>query len=170
MNYILQQLEGGDLRSIGKTNSIVKQIKTQEQFNLLFEGLLNNDRLIAMRAVDAIEKITQTKKKFLVKHKTSILKLLANTNHIEFKWHIALLVSRLTLNDSELNSVWNILAKWAIDKSESKIVRVNALQSLFNLAQIHTAQQPALKQIIYQLKQENIPSINARIRKLFDIN
>lgn len=53
-----------------------------------------------------------------------------------------------------------------MNKKESKIVRVTALQSLFELAQQYPTQQQAFDQTIHQLKNENTPSITARIKKL----
>lgn len=41
---------------------------------------------------------------------------------------MALLVSRLKLAKSEIGKVWATLMKWALDKKESKIVRVNSIQ------------------------------------------
>lgn len=51
-------LAGGDLRSIGKSNSVAGKIKTQNDFDKLFECLFHKDRHVVMWAADAIEKIT----------------------------------------------------------------------------------------------------------------
>jgi CRISPR/Cas system-associated protein Csm6 len=56
MSKLQKHLKGGDLRSIGKVETIVKTIKTQYDFDNLFKGLFNNDRLVIMRTADAIEK------------------------------------------------------------------------------------------------------------------
>lgn len=79
---------------------------------------------------------------------------------------MAQLSSWLEWNSLERKAVWNTLSAWAKDKKESKIVRVNAIQSLFDL----TIQCPELKNqfqsIVSAIKSENIPSLNARLKKL----
>lgn len=66
---LVKQLSGGDLLSVGNSNSIATLIKTQKDFNLLVECLSHKDRVIVMRSVDAIEKITISNPLFLAKHK-----------------------------------------------------------------------------------------------------
>jgi uncharacterized protein with von Willebrand factor type A (vWA) domain len=159
-------LKGTDLRSIGAANAVVKQINSKQLFDQLFACVFNADRLIAMRSIDAVEKVTQTQPHYLAPHKKAVLELLAQAEHKEAKWHLALLASRLKWMQNELGTVWQILTAWALNQKESRIVRVNALQALFDLLQ----QQPALvgdfHQTIQQVKIENIPSITARLKKL----
>jgi hypothetical protein len=126
-------LKGGDLRSIGKANEVVKEVKNQSDFDTLFNGLFNSDRKIVMRSADAIEKITIKNSGYLSKHKKKILLLCATAKDKELKWHLALLVSRIKLTEEEFGIVWQTLINWATDKNESKIVRVNSIQSLSNL-------------------------------------
>lgn len=38
---------------------------------------------------------------------------------------------RLNLSDKEIEMVWQTLAGWALDKTESKIERVNSIQALY---------------------------------------
>lgn len=159
-------LLGGDLRSIGKANEVVGRVKHQEEFDILFDAMLGQDRLKAMRAADAVEKITLRRPEFLLSHKTDLLNLCRQATHIELKWHLALLVSRIPLSEAETGEIWALLSQWATDKKESRIVRVNSLQTLFDLLQNH----PELKQdflwMVSGLERENIPSLNARLRKI----
>ncbi|HKW87164.1 MAG TPA: hypothetical protein VJN21_00250 [Candidatus Acidoferrales bacterium] len=56
---ILKTLSCGDLRSIGRSNKIVARVLAKPSlFSKLFRGLSSGDRIIRMRAADAIEKIT----------------------------------------------------------------------------------------------------------------
>jgi len=159
-------LKGGDLRSIGKANSIVELIKTQNDFDELFTGLNSSDRKVVMRTADAIEKITITNADYLQKHKNQLLQLCETATNIELKWHLALLISRVSLTNKELGGIWQILTNWATDKQESKIVRVNSIQGLFDLLR----QEPKLIQdfnlTLATIENEKIPSINARIKKI----
>ena len=55
---------------------------------------------------------------------------------------------------------------WARDPSESKIVRVNALQALFDLIGQDQGLEKEFNILIKELEKEDIPSVNARIGKM----
>ena len=52
------ELPGGDLKSVGNSDSVVSEIQNQHSFESLLKLLYQSDRLVVMRAADAIEKIT----------------------------------------------------------------------------------------------------------------
>ena len=162
----MEFLAGNDLRSLGKSSDIFSLINDQNSFDKLFGLLYNNDRATVMKVVDTIEKITLTKKEYLQKHKLEIIKLCEEVENIELKWHLAQLLERLKYTNDEIKIVKKILAKWILDKKESKIVRVNSIQSLFELEKIYKNKQNNFLEIVNKIKQENISSINARIKKL----
>lgn len=159
-------LQGGDRRSIGKANEVAKSVATQNDFDALFEGLYHPDRNIAMRVADAVEKVSLDKPSYLEKHKARILDLFYQATHIELRWHLALLVSRLNLTRSETGAVWRRLSTWAQDLTESRIVRVNSIQAMFTLAQADPELRDELQSVVEAVTQENVPSLNARIRRL----
>lgn len=159
-------LKGGDLRSIARVAELLPLITTQADFDELFRYLLSSDRLLAMRAADAIEKITVGTPTWLDSHKRELLQLLNSAKDKELKWHLVLLVSRVKLSGSEVEQVWNKLSGWVKNKSESKIVRVNALQSLYDLSLKYEDRGDDLDHVMKALGKEGIPSINARIRQL----
>ena len=74
--------------------------------------------------------------------------------------------NRLNFTPAETGKVWNILTQWVTDRNESKIVRVNALQSLFIIQKQHPQLQKDFSLIVAIISREQIPSLNARIRKL----
>lgn len=119
-----------------------------------------------MRAVDAVEKVTAKHPGLLRLHKSQLLELLNSADHKELKWHVAQLIPRLDLTLAELKNVWHRLAYWALNKTESKIVRVNALQGLFELSKVNPELKDDFEKIISAVDHEMIPSIQARIRKL----
>ena len=166
MKRIADILKGGDLRSLGQSNKVVASIDNQQGFDELFQLLFHPDRKVVMRSADAIEKITLKNAGFLKQHKASILKLIETAKHIELKWHLALIVSRLHLTRKEFDKVWHILTDWANDKKESRIVRVNSLQGLYNLLQTKQELKQGFNLTMSQIENENIPSINARIRSI----
>lgn len=167
MNNFFHLLQGGDLRSIGRSEEIIKMVNNQRDFDQLFPLLLSDERLTAMRAADVIEKITLVNPEYLQKHKSEIIELSEHTLHKEIKWHLALILSRLSLTEGQLSFVWQRLSGWARDPKESKIVRVNSLQGLFDLSQKKKGFAGDFHNTVAGIRKENIASINARIKKLY---
>ena len=166
MSKLQKQLKGGDLRSIGKVEVIIKAIKTQTDFNNLFKGLFATDRLVIMHSADAIEKVTLLHPEYLKQYKKQILKLLKSAEHIELKWHLAQLITRVNLNETEIGIVWDTLTKWALNTKESRIVRVLSFQGLFDLLKQYPELNKDFNDTMLILEKEPIPSIAARIRIL----
>jgi len=155
-----------DLRSLGRSSEIISNIKTQKDFDELFEYLYHDDRAVVMKSVDVIEKITLKRSDYLNKHKTEIIELSNKSKNKEFKWHLAQLLGRLNYTKNELFLVWKILKENALNTNESRIVRVNSIQSLNDLLKTNKEFTQDFKEIINIIEEENVPSINARIRKL----
>lgn len=155
-----------DRRSIGNVNEIIQSIQTQQEFDNLFKNLLSHERIIAMRSADAVEKLTRKNHVWLESHKPVLLELLHSTVDKELQWHVAQLVTRVDLTDKELYVVWDKLAYWMLNKNESKIVRVNSLQALYDLSRDNPTLRLALTHLLDSVRHENIPSLDSRIRKL----
>jgi len=166
MKEIKEYLNGNDLRSIGNSEEILELIHSQKDFDKLFSYLCDENRHIRMKAIDIIEKITTKEGKYLKKYKNEIIEFTENNNNIEFKWHLAQLLPRLEYNNEEINIVWEKLKQWALDTKESKIVRVNSLQSLYELQNENKKFVSEFVEIIKHLRAENISSINSRIKKI----
>ncbi len=159
-------LSGGDLRSIGQSNKAVSSVRSQEDFDELFQCLYNDKRIIVSRAADAIEKVTVNHPKYLFNYKRNILELCESDTNIELTWHLALIAPRLNLTQKEAVNIWTILTGWASNTEGSKIVRVNAVQGLFEMLKQFPEFKESFHKLISDLKPEGISSINARIRKL----
>jgi|UPI0008473600 hypothetical protein len=166
IEQLAEILKGGDLRSIGRANQLIVIVKNQQDFDQLFQFLLSGERVQAMRAADAIEKITVNHPEYLKTHKKELLALLPTAVNKEMKWHLCQLIPRLSLSVKELTRCLQILTEWVFEKKESKIVRVNALQALFDLQQKYPGGKINLQPIIARLEKENTASIKARLRKI----
>lgn len=165
MKNFKQFLEGGDLRSLDDADELVELIDHQEAFDKLFKYLFSGERLISMRAIDSVEKITRKHPEFLGRYNSELLQLMDTANHKEFKWHLAQLISRVDFRGSQLIRVWKQLTDWAVDKSESKIVRVNSLQALYDIQQSHPEFREDFHNTSRMVQKDGIKSINARIRQ-----
>ena len=166
MKNLEAYLKGGDLRSTAGVAQLVPMIKSQNEFDLLFPYLKAENRLLAMRAADAIEKITLDHAEFLKPHTAHLIQLLERARHKELKWHLSQLISRVPLTNDQMHHTWLILTKWAMDTSESKIVRVNALQALFELSKRNIRFEKSLAPILQSLEKEEVPSLKARLGKI----
>jgi hypothetical protein len=159
-----QLLSGGDLRSIGNSNTAVTSVRNQSDFDELFQCMFGDDRIVVMRAADAVEKITAHHPEYLRSHTDDLLQLAHTENHKEVLWHLALLIGRISLNEREFQLALKLLISWVNDKSQSKIVRVNALQTLYEFTQKGKYSMHQFKKLMNDLETENIPSLNARIK------
>lgn len=166
MSKFEQLLSGGDLRSIGNSNAVVACIGDQRDFDELFECLYHRERIVVMRAADAIEKITRNRPEYLAKHRAQFPALCHAAGNKELKWHLALLIPRLRPEDSELEEYLVLLRKWVVDRQHSRIVRVNSLQGLFELSKQDPGLLKQLHPVLDKLEKEGVPSLNARIRKI----
>ena len=159
-------LLGGDLRTLKKNSAVIQRVRDQDSFDELFVLMFHHERALAMRAADAVEKITATHPEYLELHRKQLLSLLKSADHKELKWHVAQLVSRITLSDKDREDVWHMLTYWALNSNESKIVRVNSLQGLFDISRQVPSLRKDFEKTLNSLEHELIPSLQARIRKL----
>lgn len=161
----LDQLKGGDLRSLGQSNEVVKCISTQQSFNELFKCIFYPDRVVAMRSMDAVEKVTLVHPEYLQQHSSELFQLLDQAQYKEFKWHLPLLIVRLSFSKVEAGKVWEKLTNWALDQNESKIVRVNSIQALYYLLKQYPDLRTGFNQTLKELEKTDIPSIKARLKQ-----
>lgn len=159
-------LSGRDIRTVKQNSIVVRAVTDQRSFDQLFALVFHHERPLVMRAVDAVEKITLKHPEFLKPHKVQLMSVLKSADHKELKWHITQLIPRIDLSEAELRDVVHILSYWALNKNESKIVRVNALQGLFDLSRKHSKVNEDLTKAISAMDHELIPSIQARIKKI----
>jgi len=161
-----QLLLGNDLRTIKQNNIVIRSVNNQKSFDELFRLIFHHDRPLVMRAADAVEKITVKHPEYLKPHKWQLLGALTSADHKELKWHIAQLIPRVDLNGKEIKEVWHILTYWTQNMNESKIVRVNSLQGLFDLWKLHPEFKNDFEKTLVSVEHEMIPSIQARIRRI----
>lgn len=142
--------------------------ESQDEFDQLFKLIFHHERIVAVKAIDAVEKITRKRPDFLISHKLQLFALLTDDPNIEVKWHLAQVLSRLSLSPLEFKRVWSLLTHWAINPGESKMVRVNSLQSLFDLylTRKDSSLLDNFRSTIRRMERERVPSISARIRRL----
>ena len=165
MTDVLSKLAGADRRSIGKSAEVVADVLADPGlFGVLFEGMLDQDPVIRMRAADAIEKVTVSHPEYLAPYKTRLVHEVAQIDQQEVRWHVCQLVSRLKLTHAERRTVSVILTGYLDD--ESRIVKTFAMQALADLAeQDDGLRAPVIRQI-EELTRSGSPAMQSRGRKL----
>lgn len=158
-------LKGGDRRSIGKSNQVVKLILVDpERFTELILCLWDADALVRMRAADAAEKITVTRPELLNPHKQELLGLLDEAEQIELRWHLALMVPRLSLSAPEKARAAAAFQRYLEDRSS--VVKTFALQALADLARQDARLREPVRRTLEESLRTGTAAMKARARKL----
>lgn len=165
---ILSKLAGGDLRSIGKSNMVAKQIvKDRFLFDEVFAGIFSKDRVVRARAADVCEKAATKNPGLLNRHKDELLKLAKTEKQHEVKWHVAQMIGHVWWEDTQTNDLVKLLSLWVRNsKEKSAVVRTFALEAIYLLAkQNPRLNKIAKKEISYALK-HGTPAMKARARHI----
>ncbi len=163
--HILALLEGGDRRTIGRSDQVAAIVcKDPKLFPELIAGLWSADPLVRMRAADAAEKVTRKDRGLLLPHKKELLGLMVETEQQELRWHLAAMVPRLSLNSKERQAAISSLQSYLGDRSS--IVRTFALRGLADLAQNDPDLRPRVIETLREATRKGTPAMKARSRKL----
>jgi hypothetical protein len=165
MHPLLQKLQGGDRRSIGKSEDVVADVLSNPAlFSVVFEAMFGSDSLVSMRAADAVEKITLEHPEYLRPHQAKLIREAARIVQQEVRWHLAQLVSRLTWSKVRLRQWVKILRSYLTD--ESRIVKTFAMQALADIAQQDGSFRARITRLIEELTRTGSPAMKSRGRKL----
>jgi hypothetical protein len=118
----VDRLKGGDLRSIGRSEQVVKRVlRNPLLFQGLFNGILSEDKVVRARCADAVEKVTRVHPKYLQRFKRQLLDKVAGITQQEVRWHVAQMLPRLKLTSSERAATVPLSVSWieGPDKSRS---------------------------------------------------
>jgi hypothetical protein len=126
--------------------------------------LWSDDAVLRMRAADAAEKVSARKPRLLDPYKAELLGLLAETGQIELRWHLALMVPRLSLTRAERLRSTEEFRRYLEDSSS--IVKTFAIQALADLAKDEQSLLPEVRELLEQAARTGTPAMRARARKL----
>jgi hypothetical protein len=165
MNQVIDELAGGDRRSIGQANKVAAQVlENPALFESVFEELLSDDPVLRMRCADVIEKVTRARPEFLAPYKRRLLREIAKIDQQEVRWHVAQVFSRLELTRAERRAAVEILTGYLDDKS--KIVKTFSMQALADIAEQDAMLKPAIVTLLESLTETGSPAMKSRGRKL----
>jgi hypothetical protein len=162
---IVAMLGGGDRRSIGRSNEVAALVLREPQrFRELINCLWNDDPILRMRAADAAEKVTVTRPELLNPHEQELLGLLDEAEQIELRWHLALMVPRLSLSGPEKARAAAAFQRYLEDRSS--IVKTFALQALADLARQDARLREPVRRTLEESLRTGTAAMKARARKL----
>jgi hypothetical protein len=162
---ILKLLEGGDRRTIGRSNRVAVMVAADPKlFPELIAGLWSADALVRMRAADASEKVTRAHPEWLKPYRRELLGLVMEATEQELRWHLAAMVPRLRLNARERKIAADALKNYLEDKSS--IVKTFALQGLADIAKDDATLRSDVVEILRDAVRTGTPAMKARGRKL----
>lgn len=159
------KLSGGDRRSIGQVPEVIRLVEGEPaRFETLVSLMNDDDTIVAMRACDAIEKLTADHISWLEGHQAFILTKVAHRTEAEIRWHVAQLLPRLSLSARQKPLAVLILRGYLNDKSG--IVRTCALESFCRLAQADETMRDEAKALVTEATVSGTPAVKARARRL----
>lgn len=162
---IVGLLNGSDRRSIGRANEVARLVlRHPRRFRELIKSLWDENPVVRMRAADAVEKISAKQPRLLDHYKPELLGLLAETEQIELRWHLAAMIPRLRLTAPERHRAAAALQRYLDDCSS--IVKTFALQGLADLAHNDPGLRAKVKQLLEESTQSGTPAMKARARRL----
>ena len=165
MNSIHKRLEGGDLRSIGKADTVVEDLhKDPSLFDEVFDCLYSDKPGVRMRSADVIETFTSKHPEYVNPYKNKLLYEVSRINQKEVRWHVCQIIPRLELNTKEIDQAF-MLFKEYLDNNSS-IVKTFAMQALFDLAQLNKNLMPEVTSIINDCLKNGSPAMKSRAKKL----
>ncbi len=152
-------LSGGDRRSIGKADEVVALVRRHRKLiGDVVECLSDTDPCVRMRAADVLEKVSRDAPQALQPFAGELIGHLREVTQKEVRWHLALLVPRLSLAGRECEDVSATLQEYLTDRSS--IVKTFAMQGLADL----TRQCPGLREQAGELIRSCVKTGTAAMR------
>jgi len=165
MTPVVRELAGGDRRSIGKSNSVVRKVlREPARFAEIIAALGDDDLLVRVRCADVAEKVSLKHPLWLRPYKRRLFALADRADEQELRWHLAQMLPRLELDRRERQRAEAIMHRYLDDKS--RIVQTFALQALADLAMTDATLQRRIRPLIETLALTGSPAVRARARKL----
>jgi len=155
------------MRTVGGVDKVVKLARTDRMVvHQLVESFSPTDEGLNMRIADALEKISAENHRALESYVPELVKILHDYHQKEVRWHMAQILPRLALTESELTAVRRIW-KYDFHMSHSKILKVFSLQALVDTCPHERKKHADVVQLLREAMKSGIPSLEARARKLW---
>jgi hypothetical protein len=163
---IAKTLSGGDRRSIGEVDSVVESVLGDARLLAqLVSALDAADPVVAMRAADALEKVSRQRAEWLARYRSRLMRSAVRTTDLAVRWNLAELLPRLPFDRRSTLLLAHRLEVWYLT-DPSTLVRVHALEALVTLARRDARLRPAARRILAEAVRAGSPAVRARARRL----
>jgi len=165
MTGILNELSGGDRRSIGKAAQVVENIgKTPQLLADVIRGFTHEDPVIRMRCADVAEKVSAAHPEWLQPHKGAVLSFARRAKDKEIRWHMAQILPRLKLSSADRRTAIALMFDYLED--ESQIVKTFSMQALFDMSESDAELRARVVPILQNAVANGSPAARSRAKKL----
>jgi hypothetical protein len=162
---ILQELSGGDRRSIGKADRVVEKIlKTPSLLTDVVSGFTHDDPVVRMRCADVAEKVSVVHPDWLQPHRRALVSFAELVQEKEVRWHMAQMLPRLKLSAARRRAVIALLFKYLDDGSA--IVKTFSMQALFDMSESDAVLRARVLPVIEAALETGSGAMRSRARKL----
>jgi len=149
----------------GNTSEVAALVlKNPRKTGQVIECLWDEDAGVANRAADALERASSRRPQILVRWKDAILDRMLDAGENKLRWNLALMVSRMRLNEIDTARAAAVLRTWLDDKSS--IVKTSAMHGLAGLTQNDASLLPEVLDMLRVLSRSGTPAMRARGRIL----
>jgi hypothetical protein len=162
--------EGQGRISVGRAEEVAAIVLAEpKHFAKLMECLWNDDPGVVNRAAHALERVTRDGQPGPIAElnswKTSLLGLLPDAQENKLRWHLALILPRITLTRPESARAAETLQSWLEDDSSS-IVKTMSLQGLANLTRQDSSLLPTVLDLLSIHSHSGTPAMRVRCHLL----
>jgi hypothetical protein len=158
-------LSDGDRRSIAQSNRALSLIRANprlvEQLTRLAE---DEDYLVAMRAMDLLEKLAHERPEWIEPHRHLFIGTMADKAQWEIRLQIVRALPLLSWSPVEKNRVYEILLRDT--EHPQTFVRAWAVDSLAHFAEKDGSLLPALHRCLRRLEQSGSKALMSRARQI----
>ena len=117
-----------------------------------------------MRAADALEKASAHDPGLIQAFRGELVALLFQTRQQELRWHLARMLPRLALTESERRRAFAALKQYLEDRSS--IVKTCALDALSRIAAGRSGLEREVLDLLQDAERNGTPAMRARARRL----
>ena len=162
------ELAMGKPNSLGNTLKVVKAVESNPKlFAQLLKLLLDQDSIVAMRAMNATKRLMRSDKDFFDPQKESLLKIYSKSKHNVVRLGLITLyfdfVKEFSL--SELKSIKTLTLKW-MNETQDWMILAQGLKLLEKLAKIDPKVQPEVIAVAKSLRKDSRKAVSMKAKKV----
>ena len=160
MDELLKMLSGGDLRSDGRADEVIKK---PQLFYRLIKGLSESDDVVRARTAHALERISRSNPKLLYTHLPYLLEIVVNDSGPMVKWHLAMMFGNLADFADKIDFLISALFRLLGDRSV--FVKSWAIASLCVIGKKYTERRREIIRRVGVFKADKSIAIRTKVDK-----